>query len=271
MPPDTPPTPDPNDQIAKLIEAMNRAAEPRPAVAPVADPPPAPAPAPGLSETAIAEKVNELLSQGQGGEAYKFLSQHAIGPQMAAMVKPIYSAMGQQNLNNLRSQYGAKFTKREPLFQQKMREFNMTIEHLADPKAADYVWRLTYTEDPTFAKEEADERLATAKAAWEAEQAAKTGPVVPASLMPPSISIAPEAKDDFEATVSEGLDPKQKAEVLEYLGDKLELYGVSPEEYLKQVKKADDPRATEHIGAGPFKKRMFTLIGDPPAKVRRRR
>ena len=56
--------------------------------------------------------------------------------------------------------------------------------------------------------------------------------------------------------------PYVPRELREYLESNLRRYRVPWSAYLAQVKKEDDPRATEQVGIGPFKKRVWTLVSE---------
>ena len=83
----------------------------------------------------------------------------------------------------------------------------------------------------------------------------------PAPLGPITSLPADLPKDEAEKYLFPDND-----EVRRYLDNQLKLgaYGVSYATYIKQRRKDDDPRCVEQVGAGPFAKKTWTLIGDPP-------
>lgn len=265
--PKKPPAP---DKVDKLVEAIQQLVNrPAPTPSPSPDPEPRPSPAPkGMSESEIGEKFKELVNAGKADEAFRFVNEHGITPRLNAMMTPVLVAMGEQNIQLLRTRDGERFTKREPLLRAKIREYGVTPPQLADMKVVEDLWTMVKGADPTWNKEITDEALKNARAEWEAENAKNVAARMPSGLAPITPP-KPELKDDWDKFVGSGLSEKERREYVDYLEHNLSEYGVSPEAYLAQLKAQDDPRNVEQVGIGPFKKRTWTRVTPvdaPPLK-----
>lgn len=250
-----PAEPDKVDQlIARMTDLMQRANQPKPEL----EPEPAPAPVPGMTEEQISAKFEELVNQGKSGEAYKFVRDNAINPQMRSMYEPLLATMGQQAVQRLSDKFGDKFAKREDKFKKLQKEYGISDAALANPKTLDDLWLMTCAKDPTYKEEEYQSRLDQAKQEWENEN--KKHLIRPAGLGPAPVSVRAELKDDAERYLTFDEDPVRNAKLRTYLDRQLTRYGVSHEEWLEQRKIEEDPNMVEKFGEGPFSKRTWTRI-----------
>lgn len=253
------PAPDSADKLLSLLDrAANRAAEATreaietsrvaalspPASAPE---PPAPGPDPGKE---LRKRAEELINAGRAGEALELIQQTTFGPQSAALAT-LARSVGQTNVNELRRVYGQKFTKREAAFNSTVRQYNAETA-LADPKVVEQLWNITIANDPTYVKEEVDERL---KAADEERRAQ-------IASMPPPLSPIEESlalPDTMKALAKKHLDEDDKERVWQL--QQIAAYGLTLEQYLRQADKAGDPESTYGIGVGKWRRDIWTQIG----------
>lgn len=251
----------PDPAVDKLIAALDAAAKRAVDSARLTAPPaPAPTYAPAPIDPAIeAAREAELadleadFNKGEGRKALKKIQDRTLGP-ISDNIKQLARANAESNVQRLRDRFGEKFTKREALFRAHQREYGVADEQLADPKILDQLWKVTYSNDPTYVEEEVDARLKAA----DDERLRKAAEAPPPSLSPITdlISVPDDIKEQAKSHFSE--DAAARSWEIAQLAS----YGISPEQFIRQSRKNNDPEYTTSVGAGPYAKKLWTEIGD---------
>jgi hypothetical protein len=232
---------------------------------PPAPPPPEAKPDTTVHDRAMKEaqdRAQALFDDNKGGEVVKEFLEKGLGPISAAQ-RQDREAMGKANVANLRRTYGAKFTKREAIFNKVMSNYGIGYADLFDPDIAEKVWKATLIEDhDAYMKEEMDERSAADVKARKDES--ERNPPPPVSPILTRIAVEDTEKDLAERHFDE--DPEGREwelkQVRKYHRGKGEKEAVAS--YLKQARKSEDPRFTESVGAGSRKVNICTAISDDP-------
>lgn len=210
----------------------------------------------------IATEFKEHVNSGNADKAFRLAAEMSMQRTESEMI-PIREQLAEMNLERLKRDNASRATpERLALFEKTRARYGVPKSDLRNYDTVRDLWTIVLRDDPTVKAEEEAEyarRLAEDRAKWEKENEKYHSP---APLGP----ITPPLPDNFPKDTAEKYLFPDNPDVRTYLDRQLaaEHFGVSHATYIEQRMKEDDPRATERVGAGPFAKRTWTLIGKPP-------
>jgi hypothetical protein len=265
------------DSLLEQLAAFNSKLSAPPPPSPPREPERVAPPDPSMTLDAVSEKFDELIAAGKNREAFA-LTQKFNQLQQAPAYAQVAKSLADNNRDYLRRTYGETYSKREDLFNAFCREKNLTDAHLADRSLIDEAFRacLAIKDREGWLKEHTDTVLTAAKAQWESDQA-KLHPV---AQSPPITAIVTQFEEKERDRVGRVLsdwgldDTKEGRESLARFqatfaayNANLTSHGKPPitwAEVVRQCEKESDPRYSVLYGAGHFRKRASTMIGDFP-------